>query len=110
MLQYINVEFMLQYTGASLCNQHLSEFSSNQFETLGKCYFYIEYVHMTFCRQKNFFWTKYMYGFFGLDSCEVRLEHRVASLCYQLLPQFLSNQFETLHRYYQPIEDMHMTF
>ena len=28
----------------------------------------------------------------------------------QLLPEFPSIQFETLHRYYKHIEDMHVTF
>ena len=27
-----------------------------------------------------------------------------------LIPEFLSNQFETLHRYYKHIEDVHVTF
>ena len=34
----------------------------------------------------------------------------VASLCNQLLPEFSSNQFETLHRCYKHIEDVHVTF
>ena len=41
---------------------------------------------------------------------EVVNEYRVASLCMQLLPEFLSNQFETLRRCYKHIENMHMTF
>ena len=31
-------------------------------------------------------------------------------LCNQLLPEFSSNQFETLHRCCKHIEDVHMTF
>ena len=38
-----------------LCNQLLSEFSSNQFETLRIYYKHFEDVHVTFCRQKNNF-------------------------------------------------------
>ena len=45
----------LQHRAASLCNQLLSGFSSNQFETLHRCYKHIENVHMTFCRQENNF-------------------------------------------------------
>ena len=41
---------------------------------------------------------------------EIRLQYRVASLCYQLLPEFSSNQFETVHRCYKHIEDVHVTF
>ena len=40
---------MLQYGVASLCNQLLSEFSGNQFETLHRCYKHIDDVHVTFC-------------------------------------------------------------
>ena len=42
-------------------------------------------------------------------SLQVRLQYRVASLCNQLLPEFSSNQFETLHRCYKHIEDVHVT-
>ena len=45
-----------------------------------------------------------------LDNFQVRLRYGVASLCNQLLPDFSSNQFETLHRFYKHIEDVHMTF
>ena len=34
----------------------------------------------------------------------------VAILCNQLLPEFSSNQFETLHRSYKHIEDVHVSF
>ena len=44
-----------------------------------------------------------------LDNFQVRLQYGVASLCNQLLPEFSSNQFETLHRYYKHIEDVHVT-
>ena len=40
---------------ASLCNQLLTEFSNNQFETFHRCYKHIEDVHMTFNRQENHF-------------------------------------------------------
>ena len=37
--------------------------------------------------------------------------HRaLKSWCNQLLPEFSSNQSETLRRYCQPIEDVHVTF
>ena len=45
-----------------------------------------------------------------LDNFQVRLQYWVASLCNQLLPEFSSNQFETLHRCYKHIEDVHVTF
>ena len=101
-----NFEIRLQYDVASLCNQLYPGFSSNQFETLHRCYKFIEDVHVTFCRRKNNFWQSF--GIFDLDKFEVSLQHRGASLCNQFLPEFSSNQFETLHRCY--IEDMHVTF
>ena len=91
-----NFEVRLQYWVASLCNQLLQEFSSNQLETLHKCYKHIENVHMTFHRRKNNFWQNC--GIFDLDKFKVSLQHRVASLCKQLLPGFSSNQFEPFHR------------
>ena len=45
----------LQCWVASLCNQLLPEFSSNQFETINRCYKHIEDVHVTFSRQENNF-------------------------------------------------------
>ena len=45
-----------------------------------------------------------------LGNFQVRLQYGVASLCNQLLPEFSSNQFETLHRCYKHIEDVHVTF
>ena len=39
-----------------------------------------------------------------------RLQDGVASLCNQFLPEFSRNQFETLHRCYKHIEDVHVTF
>ena len=45
----------LQYWAASLCNQLLKEFSSNQFETFNRCYKRIEDEHVTFCRQEIHF-------------------------------------------------------
>ena len=50
-----NFQVRLQYWVANLCNELLSEFSSNHFETLHKCYKYIEDVHVTFSRQENYF-------------------------------------------------------
>ena len=43
----------------------------------------------------------------GWQVCEVRLQYWVASLCNQPLPEFSRNQFETLHRCYKHIEDVH---
>ena len=45
-----------------------------------------------------------------LDNFQVRLQYWVASLCNQLLLEFSSNQFETFHRFYMHIEDVHVTF
>ena len=95
-------------SGRSLCYQPLPEFWSNPFETLHWCYKCIEDVHVTFCRGKNNFWQSY--GIFDLDKFKVSLQHRVASLCNQLLPGVSSNQFETLHKCYKHIEDVHVTF
>ena len=98
----------LQYWVASLCNQLLLEFSSNQFETLHRYYKHIEDVHVTFSRKEFFFFfTKLRH--FGLDNFQVRLQYWVASFCNQLLPEFSSNQFETLHRCYKHIENVHVT-
>ena len=47
-----NFQVRLQYGVASLCNQLLPMFSSNQFETLHICYKHFEDVHVTFNRQK----------------------------------------------------------
>ena len=44
-----------------------------------------------------------------LDNFQVRLQYWIASLCSQLLPEFSSNQFETLHRCYQHIQDVHVS-
>ena len=38
------------------------------------------------------------------------LPSHIKSLCNQLLLEFLSNQFETLQKCYQPTEDVHVTF
>ena len=50
------------------------------------------------------------YGIFDLDNFQVWLQYGVASLCNQLLPEYSSNQFETLHIFYKHIEDVHVTF
>ena len=98
----------LQYGVGSLYNQLLPEFSSNQFETFHICYKHIEDVHVTFCWQENNFWQNY--GILDLDKFQIRLQYGVASLYNQLLPEFSSNQFETFHRCYKHIEDVHVTF
>ena len=99
----------LQYGVASLCNQLLPEFSSNQFETLHRCYKHIKDVHVTFSRQENIFFKK-NYDILDLDNFQVKLQYEVASLCNQLLPEFSNNQFEALHRCYKHIENVHVTF
>ena len=63
-------------------------------------------MHMILSKQGNNFWQNY--GILDLDNFQVRLQHGVASLCNQLLPEFSSNQFETLNRCYKHIEDVHM--
>ena len=104
----VRLQVRLQYWVASLCNQLLPEFLSNQCETLHRCYKHIEDVHVTFSRQKNYFGQNY--GILDSDNFQVRLQYGVASLCNQLLPEFSSNQCETLHRCYKHIEDVHVTF
>ena len=107
-----NFQVRLQYGVASLCNQLLPEFSSNQFETLQRCYKHIENAHVTFSRQENNFWQNN--DILDLDNFHVRLQVRlqywVARLCNQLLPECSSNQFETLHSCYKHIENVHVTF
>ena len=66
-----------------------------------------EDMHVTFSKQENNFWQNY--GILDLDSFQGRLQYGAASLCNQLLPEFWSNQFETLHRCYKDIEDVHVT-
>ena len=53
------------------------------------------------------FWTQTI---LDLDNFQVRLQYWVASLCNQLLPEISSNQFETLHRCFKHIEDVHVSF
>ena len=102
----------LQHGVTSLCNQLLPDFSSNQFETLHRCYKHIEDVHVTFSRQKINFWQNY--DILDLDNFQLRLhvklQYWVASLCNHLLPEFSSNQFENLHGCYKHIENVHVTF
>ena len=98
----------LQYGVASLCNQLLSEFSSNQFETFHRCYKHIEDVHVTFSKHENNVWQNY--GILDLNNFQVRLQYGEARLCNQLLPEFSSNHFETFHRSYKHIENVHVTF
>ena len=92
----------------SLCNQLLLQFSMDHFETMYTCCGYIEDLHLNFCRGKYNF--DKITAFSPLDNFEVSLQRLVASLCNQLLPGFASNQFETLHRCYKHIEDVHVTF
>ena len=92
----VRLQVRLQYWVASLCNQLLPEFSSNQFETLHRCDKQIEDMHVTLSRQENNFGQNY--GILDLDNFQVRLQYGVASLCNQLLPEFSSNHFEALHR------------
>ena len=50
-----NFEVSLQRRVASLCNQLLPGFASNQFETLHKCYKHNEDVHVTISKKENHF-------------------------------------------------------
>ena len=91
----------------------------DHFETMHTCFGYIEDVHVNFCRGKiifdkiTAFWTETIFRLsfnLDLDNFQVSLQYGVASLCNQLLPEFLSNQFETFHRCYKHIEDVLVTF
>ena len=64
------------------------------------------HVHVPFSKQENNFLTKLRH-FRLRDNFQVRLQY---GLYNQLLPEFSSIQFETLHRHYKHIEDMHVTF
>ena len=64
-------------------------------------------MHMIFSKQENNFWQNY--GILDLENFHVRLQYGVPSLCNQLLPEFSSNQFETFHRCYKHIENVHVT-
>ena len=103
-----NFQVRLQHRVASLCNQLLPEFSSNQFETFHRCYKHIEHVHVAFSRQENNF--RQNYGILDLDNFQVRLQYWVASLCNQLLPEFSSNHFETFHISWKHLENVPVTF
>ena len=50
-----NFEVCLQYRVASLYNQLLPWFSSNQVETLHRCYKHIENVYVAFSKEENKF-------------------------------------------------------
>ena len=89
-------------------NQLLLQFSTHQFETMHICCDYIGNVHVNFCGRKNNFLQKY--GILDLANFQVRHQYGVASFCNQLLPEFSSNQFETFHRCYKYIEDVHVNF
>ena len=78
----------------------------DHFETLHSCCRYIEDVHVNY---ETIIFDK-IRAFSTPDNFEVSLQHKVASLCNQLFPGFSSNQFETLHRYYKHMEDVHVTF
>ena len=56
----------------SLCNQLLLQFSMHHFETMHTCCWYIEDVHVNFCRRKNNFWQNY--GSLDLDNFQVMLQ------------------------------------
>ena len=92
----------------NLCNQLLPEFSINQFETMHTCCEYIWRCAYEFWQSKILF--DKITAFSTEDHFQVSLQHRIAKLCNQLLPEFSSNQFETLNRCYKDIEDMHVTF
>ena len=67
-----NFQVRHQYWVASLCNHLLPEFSSNQFETLHRCYKYIEDVHVTLADKKKIFWQNY--GSLDLDDFQARFQ------------------------------------
>ena len=90
-----------------MCNELVLQFSVDHFETMHTCCGYIEGVHVNFCGLKNNFCQNY--SIFDLDNFQVSLQHKVAGLCNHLLPGFSSNQFETSHRCYKHIEDLHVT-
>ena len=46
---------------------------------------------------------------YDIFDCEVRFQYGVARLCTQLLSDFSIIQFKTLRRYYNHIEDVHVT-
>ena len=52
---YDNFEVSLHRMIASLCNQLLPGFASNQFQTLHRCYKQNNDVHMIFSNQNNHF-------------------------------------------------------
>ena len=60
------------------------------FETMQTCCGYIEDAHVNFCGPKKFLSNLRT---FDLDNLEVSFQHRVASLCNQLLPGVSSSQF-----------------
>ena len=91
-----------------MCNQLLPGFARNQFETMHICYKHNENVHMIFSKKENN--SSQNYGILDLDNFQVRLQYGVAKLCNQFLPEFSSNQFETFHRYYKHLENVHVTF
>ena len=64
-------------------------------------------MHVTFSRQETKFCQNY--GNLDLDNFHVRLQYLVASLCNKLLPEFSSNQFETLQICHNHSEDVRMT-
>ena len=49
-------------------------------------------------------------GLVDIDNIEVRFHYLVASLSNQVLPEFSSIQFKTLHRYYKHIKGVYVTF
>ena len=90
----------------------------DHFETIHTCCGYIVDT-LKMCKGKiifdkiTTFWTQTIFrlGFnLDLDNFQDRLKYGIASLCNQLLPEFSSNQFETFHRCYKHIEDVHVTF
>ena len=51
----LRLAFNVGYIVASLCNQILSGFASNQFEALHRCYKHNEDVHVIFSKQERHF-------------------------------------------------------
>ena len=69
--------------GYGVCVINSSYILMNYLETMQTYCGYIKDVHVNFCRPKNNF--RQNYSMFDLHNLEVSLQHRVASLCNQLL-------------------------
>ena len=92
----------------SLCNPLHPQFLSNLSETLHSYFRYIEGVYPAIDKEKKSFLRNY--GLFKLRLFLFYGKYRMTSMYNQLLPQFLSNQSETLHNCCIHIENVHLLF